>query len=288
MFEETETKISKRTLLQKYEIPVEFLDFSYIKTCNDGKMMERIVKILKSGEEGFYPDLTNCAEERLRTLKPDSKMLRVEETAIKNESLDHEKKSQIDKEMKLWISDMKQQDKVAMNIKPASKPEIPVRKMKDTSAIPSSKSSRHVERIKSTDYEKWEKFDAEAAELKIDLDEERQRELVETKNKINLEKRNLIEVMEDVEVDCLSQLEKDHLSLKFKEKGNECYKAKDYDEAIKEYTQSIRIKPTAAAFNNRALVCRFFFESDLVIILFFFSFFRFETQEISESDIRYQ
>ena len=56
----------------------------------------------------------------------------------------------------------------------------------------------------------------------------------------------------------MSEFEKDHQSIKFKEKGNECYKAKEYDEAIKEYTQSLRVKKSAAAFNNRALVRKSF------------------------------
>lgn len=255
--EDTDQKVYKRTLLQKYEIPIEFLDFSYIKTCSDVKMLEKIVKILRSGEEGFYPDLTKCAEEKLKSLNPDSKMFRVEEPAVKKESLDEDKRNQIDDEMRLWISDMKKQDQLVKEIKHVSKPEVPIRKAQSSVENRPEPSSTLTERIKSTDYAKWDKFDAEAAELKIDLDEERQREIVEVKNKKNVEKTKLIEEIGDAEVDCLTDFEKDHLSLKFKEKGNECYKAKEYDEAIKEYTQSLRVKKSAAAFNNRALVCKF-------------------------------
>lgn len=169
------------------------------------------------------------------------------------------RENKIDEEMKSWISDMKKQDEIVKDIKPTEKPELPIRKIKNPVEETSSNSnSKPVERIKSTDYTKWDKFDADAAELKIDLDEERQREIVEVKNKKNIEKTKLIEEIGDAEVDCLSEFEKDHLSLKFKEKGNECYKAKEFDEAVKEYTQSLRIKKSAAAFNNRALVCKWF------------------------------
>lgn len=246
----------KRSLLQKYDIPIEFLDFSYIKTCKDEKILEKIVKVLRSGEEGFYPDLTKCAEEKLKELKPESKLFRTEAPAMRQEYLDEEKRRQFDDEMKSWIDDMKKQDKFVKEIKPLmSKPEPPIRKTPKPGET-SSASSTAVDRIKSTDYAKWDKFDAEAAELKIDLDEERQRELVEVKNKKNVEKTKLIEEIGDAEVDCLSDFEKDHLSLKFKEKGNECFRAKEYDEAIKEYTQSLRIRKSAAVFNNRALVCK--------------------------------
>jgi sperm-associated antigen 1 len=253
---DSDQTVHKRTLLQKYEIPIEFLDFSYIKNCSDVKLLEKIVKILRSGEEGFYPDLTKCAEEKLKSLMPDSKMFRIEEPAVKKENLNEEKRNKIDDEMKSWINDMKKQDQLVMEIKPVTKPEPPIRKAHKKIDHSTESVTNQAERIKSTDYAKWEKFDAEAAELKIDLDEERQREIVEVKNKKNVEKTKLIEEIGDVEVDCLSDFEKDHLSLKFKEKGNECYKANEYDEAIKEYTQSLRLKKSAAAFNNRALICK--------------------------------
>lgn len=244
-----------RTLLQKYEIPVEFLDFSYIKNCQDAKMVERIVKILRSGEEGFYPDLTKCAEEKLRKLKPNSKMFRVEEPVVRKEFLDREKREQFDSDMKSFIDEMKKQDKIVKEIKPVeSKNEPPIRKIIENKKENSLKPSKNPERIKSTDYDKWDKFDADAAELKIDLDEERQREMVECKNKKNLQKSKLIEEIEDDKIQ-LSEFERDRLSLQFKERGNEAFKACDFEEAIKEYTQSIKMKKNAAAYNNRALIC---------------------------------
>ena len=80
--------MSQRTLLQKYDIPISHLDFSYIRDCINVKELERIVKILNSGEEGFYPDLTKCAEEKLMSLKPESKILRTDEPALTKNSMD--------------------------------------------------------------------------------------------------------------------------------------------------------------------------------------------------------
>lgn len=73
-----ETSQQKRSLLQKYDIPINHLDFEYIKKCSNSKEIEHILLILKSGQEGFYPDLTQCAENRLKTLNPTSKALRQE------------------------------------------------------------------------------------------------------------------------------------------------------------------------------------------------------------------
>lgn len=240
--------------MQKYEIPVEFLDFQYVEKCNDSKTLEKIVKILRSGEEGYYPDLTRCAEDKLMTLKPSSKVFRSEEPLLRQEHLNEEKRDEIQEEMKTWITEMRLQDQTVREIIPSTRNEPPIRKGKTLSGE-SSEVTKAASRIKSTDYSKWDKFDADAAELKVDLDDERQSEIVAVKNKINLEKTKLIEEIGDEEVDCLSEFEKNHLSAKFKEKGNECFKVKEYDEAIKEYTQSLRIKKSAAAFNNRALVC---------------------------------
>lgn len=72
--------------MKKYDIPIHHLDFAYVKTCNNAREMEKIVKILRSGEEGFFPDLTRCAEEKLKELKPNSKLFRFEEQ-IKNSSV---------------------------------------------------------------------------------------------------------------------------------------------------------------------------------------------------------
>lgn len=72
--------------MKKYDIPIHHLDFAYVKTCNNAREIEKIVKILRSGEEGFFPDLTRCAEEKLKELKPNSKLFRFEEQ-IKNSSV---------------------------------------------------------------------------------------------------------------------------------------------------------------------------------------------------------
>lgn len=78
---------SKKSLRERYSIPLNQLDFDYIKECKDSRKMEKIVQILRSGEEGYFPDLTRCAEDKLRELKPDSRHLRMEELVIKREAV---------------------------------------------------------------------------------------------------------------------------------------------------------------------------------------------------------
>lgn len=247
-------KPQTRSLLQKYDIPVEFLDFSYIKKCNDAKMIEKIVKILRSGEEGYFPDLTKCSEERLKELKPNSKMFRAEEPMLRKEFLDDEKRIHLDSEMKCWIDEMKKQDDMLKNIqRQENTNEPPIRQGNKNEKNENEVTSDTSKRIKSTDYEKWDKFDADAAELKIDFDEERQREMLESESNQKSQKSKMIEVIESDDFQ-MSDFEINRLATQFKDQGNEAFKSKDYDEAIEKYTKSINMKKNAAAFNNRALV----------------------------------
>lgn len=48
--------------------------------------------------------------------------------------------------------------------------------------------SQSTQRIKSTDYSKWDKYDAEEEILRQDLAEEREQEEVERKNRLNMDK----------------------------------------------------------------------------------------------------
>ena len=77
----------KRTLLEKYEIPLNHLDFKYVEECKNARELEKILQILRSGEEGYFPDLTNCVENKLRELKPNSRHFRVEEKLCSRDHL---------------------------------------------------------------------------------------------------------------------------------------------------------------------------------------------------------
>lgn len=48
MIEQEEVmKSNKKSLLTKYDIPVDHISFEYVEKCNDRKEMEKIVKILR-------------------------------------------------------------------------------------------------------------------------------------------------------------------------------------------------------------------------------------------------
>lgn len=95
--------MSKRSLLQKYEIPVNHLDFDYVRECKDAKEVERMLLILRSGEEGHFPDLQLCTEQRLIALNPRSKVLRQEEPVIRASHLPRDEREKVNADMTVSV-----------------------------------------------------------------------------------------------------------------------------------------------------------------------------------------
>ena len=46
------------------DVPVEHLDYEYVKSCNSAPELEKILVVLRSGREGAYPDLEKFTENR--------------------------------------------------------------------------------------------------------------------------------------------------------------------------------------------------------------------------------
>jgi sperm-associated antigen 1 len=61
-----------------HNIPIDHFDFDYLTKCENIKEIEKIVQVLRSQHEGHFPDLTKFAEDRLKVVAPNSKILRVE------------------------------------------------------------------------------------------------------------------------------------------------------------------------------------------------------------------
>ncbi|XP_055851083.1 sperm-associated antigen 1 [Episyrphus balteatus] len=259
--------MEKRTLLQKYEIPISHLDFDYVKNCKNTKELERIVAILRSGEEGYYPDLTKCAEDKLRELKPQSRALRTEERLITKHSLSSKDWQELSAPISEWSADIKTKDSILSKIQDKSSDNIsevllpPIRKggkvdtkkVKDTNEEGKKK---EIVPVATTNYSQWEKYDADAELLKMDLEEERNKEQVERMNRLNQKKSAAIEVISESKpnvYDKLSTVEKEKLSEDYKIRGNEYFKAKEYTSALEEYSRCLEIQSSVAGFNNRAI-----------------------------------
>ncbi|EGW05834.1 Sperm-associated antigen 1 [Cricetulus griseus] len=84
-----------------FKIPVEHLDFKYIEKCSDVKHLEKILCVLRSGEEGYYPELTEFCEKRLMGLAPGSRALRKDKPAATASSFTAEEWEKIDSDLKV-------------------------------------------------------------------------------------------------------------------------------------------------------------------------------------------
>lgn len=242
-----------KRLLEQYDILLEHLDYGYIGKCDDGRLLEKIVKILRSGQEGFYPDLTTFAERRLRSVKPNSKLLREETPLITKESTTRECWEKINQDLAEWENDMHQLHKDILDQKGIPIEDMPpIRTLHATMNKPCTSESSISQRIKSCDYNNWDRYDADAEILKMDLDEERHKEFVMKQNEKN-SSRIMIQEVRSSEIDSLSETERKVLAAKHKEKGNDYFRSKEYEQALSEYNRSITIFPTAACFNNRAI-----------------------------------
>ncbi|XP_053681674.1 sperm-associated antigen 1 [Sabethes cyaneus] len=246
-----------RRLLEKYEILLEHLDFEYIERCTDERELEKIVKILRSGEEGYFPQLTSFAEQCLQALNPSSKIFRKETPLGTKDSVPSESWNQIQSELEQWKTEITTVHERILNLKdePVTS-NVPIRNsgvntvnyLESQNVVPSN-----VPRLRSCDYQGWDQYDAETEMLKMDLHEERCKESVGKQNKANDNGDGDYCTTEHSTLGELSEPERKTLASSAREKGNDYFRCKEFDSALREYTFSLKIFPTAACFNNRAM-----------------------------------
>uniref|UniRef100_A0A2K6L3X4 Sperm-associated antigen 1 n=1 Tax=Rhinopithecus bieti TaxID=61621 RepID=A0A2K6L3X4_RHIBE len=232
-----------------FKIPIEHLDFKYIEKCSDVKHLEKILCVLRSGEEGCYPELTEFCEKHLQALAPESRALRKDKPAATAASFTAEEWEKIDDDIKSWVSEIKkEEDKMHFQETetfPAMKDNLPpVRGSNSCLHVGKEKCSKRPTKKKTPrDYAEWDKFDVEKECLKIDED---------YKEKTVIDKSHLSKIETRIDTAGLTEKEKDFLVIREKEKGNEAFNSGDYEEAVVYYTRSISALPTVVAYNNRA------------------------------------
>ncbi|XP_027632031.1 sperm-associated antigen 1 [Tupaia chinensis] len=234
-----------------FKIPIEHLDFKYIEKCSDVKHLEKILCVLRSGEEGYYPELTEVCEKRLQGLAPKSRALRKDKPAATASSFTPEEWENINGDIKSWVSEIKKEENKmhVYNTRtfPAKEDHLP--------PVRGSDSRFHADKGKCSqskpakkkiprDYAEWDKFDVEKECSKIDEDS-KEKTIIDNKS-------HLSRIETRIDTAGLTEKEKDFLAAHEKEKGNEAFNSGDYEEAIMYYTRSISALPTVAAYNNRA------------------------------------
>ncbi|XP_060052004.1 sperm-associated antigen 1 isoform X2 [Erinaceus europaeus] len=234
-----------------FKIPVEHLDFKYIKKCSDVKHLEKILWVLRSGEEGYYPELTEFCEKCLEGLAPESRALRKEKPAATACSFTAEEWEKIDGDLKSWVLEIKKEESKthcyetetcpvkADNLPPIRGSNNCLRGSKEKNC-----NSKPAKKRIPRDYAEWDKFDVEKECSKID---EGYKDKTVGDNKSHLSK-----IETRIDISGLTEKEINFLATREKEKGNEAFNAGDYEEAVMYYSRSLSVLPTVAAYNNRA------------------------------------
>ncbi|XP_054841223.1 sperm-associated antigen 1 [Eublepharis macularius] len=235
-----------------YQIPIDHLDYKFIEKCRDVKHLEKILRILRSGEEGYYPDLTLFCEKHIESLAPNSRILRKEKPAATACDLTAEEWEKINDEMKDWITEMKEEEyQMRYTTTEVFRERLenvpPVRR--SDSCVPTSQNKtsekRKMKKNIPKDYSEWDKFDVEKECSKIDECQEEQKST--TSSSIN---RSLPKM--DIDTTGMTRKEKSFIASREKEKGNEAFVTGDYKEAVAYYIRSISASPSVAAYNNKA------------------------------------
>nr|XP_031359913.1 sperm-associated antigen 1 [Lonchura striata domestica] len=238
-----------------YQIPISHLDYKFIEKCTDVKHLEKILRVLRSGEEGCYPELTLVCEKRIEHLDPRSRVLRKDKPPATASDFTAGEWQAINSELMNWLTEMNEDDRKSqllrtdiLNERQDNLP--PIRCSSSCPPTNQNKILQNKQRSKKNiprDYSEWDKFDVEKECSKIDEDCE------ESNSKARFFSRPSLPIIEKkIDTTGMTKRDKMIIATREKEKGNEAFASGDYVEAVTYYTRSISVIPTAAVYNNKA------------------------------------
>ncbi|XP_050748651.1 sperm-associated antigen 1 [Gymnogyps californianus] len=240
---------------KSYQIPIGHLDYKFMEKCRDVKHLEKILRVLRSGEEGCYPELTLFCEKRIEHLDPRSRALRKDKPAATASDFTAEEWETINGELMSWVTEMNEDDKKPHFIRTDTLHERqdnlpPIRCSSSCLPANQNKKLQNKQRNKKNiprDYSEWDKFDVEKECSKIDEGCE------ESNSKARFFSRPSLPVIKKkIDATGMTEKEKIFIATREKEKGNEAFAIGDYVEAVIYYTRSVSVIPTVAAYNNKA------------------------------------
>ncbi|XP_051574965.1 sperm-associated antigen 1 isoform X1 [Myxocyprinus asiaticus] len=233
-------------------VPVEHLDYSFIQNCSDLKHLEQILRVLRSGQEGFYPHLIEFCEKHIEKLDPKSRVLRQEKRVSTAACFSTEEWTEISEELQMWERNMRINETALKRSSLFS----------DVEDVPPVRSSNTtVQRTVSVDvkkyktssvpraYRDWDRFDVDKECAKIDENPETADRTTHHSTTIN---PDLPKIKHTISNTALSAQEKCVLARREKDKGNEAFRSGDYEEAAVYYSRSLSLMSSVAAYNNRA------------------------------------
>ena len=79
-------------------VPVEHLDYEYVRSCQNVDYLARILTTLKSGRDGRYPDLETVTEKKIRQLDASHRVLRFDAPLLTKKHLASSERSSLEAE----------------------------------------------------------------------------------------------------------------------------------------------------------------------------------------------
>ncbi|XP_071525260.1 sperm-associated antigen 1-like [Panulirus ornatus] len=114
-------------LLQRYNLSVEQLDYSFVRSCEDIRTLENIIRVLRSNQEGSYPHLLRYTEERLAQVHPQSRVLLTAREPTRPHDLPPHQLASLEAELANWTAQVKDQETELTRVKVIRAPLPPVR-----------------------------------------------------------------------------------------------------------------------------------------------------------------
>lgn len=238
-------------------VPIEHLDYGYIGKCTKGKELEKILKVLRSGEEGHYPDLIKFTEERLKKVNPKSKSLRKELPINTYHDLTKTEHQEITDDLQDWMASVNEEDealKKSGGTKGMENDNLPPIRTAASSDVPNAQPQKPATEKKKPvtprSYHEWDRIDPDKEIESLEKQEEEEKKKMQEKVRAT----NKSAISANVDLAGKSDTERKNLATREKEKGNEAFQSGHYSEALMFYCRSIELNPKAAAvYNNRAL-----------------------------------
>ena len=252
------------------EVTVEMLDYEYVELCNDKSKLKSILSVLKSGKEGFYPPLEKKVEDKLFSLLNDKERKHFErlshaptpmEISTAEQELDEWEKSVLNKDKNIrngreWTSNV---SFAKRNSAPSVRGTARVTLTSDEKSKPVQKCEQKTGRLSGYDFRAWEKFDVDKAVEEVDKEDIKNTDDWKQKNNEAATPSSSGKCMADLDqlrhslrVDELSNAQCFFHAEREKQKGNECFKAKEYEQALSFYSRSLALDDTKAhVFTNR-------------------------------------
>ncbi|XP_076327005.1 uncharacterized protein LOC143233957 isoform X2 [Tachypleus tridentatus] len=246
--------VTECNLREKLKIPIEHLDYSYIKKCENSKELENIIKVLRSGEEGNFPDLTKYCENQLLKVAPQSKLLRSIEPVLHLSSISQGQQKTLKNDLQAWEEEIKTSERKLQRITQHSMSVVgvlpPVRNSFGANNISEKEEYQKDKAVVSGFDSVKEKATQETKSCDCTVSKKEDKKEIVKKNK----EFGRSELSTDVHIfyEGLSDDQRSFLAEKEKAKGNEAFRAHDYEEALMYFSRSIQIQPILAAYNNRA------------------------------------